>query len=402
MFVIELGLDVPNSLNFLRFSWLARAGAVTKRHKVAAALVVAGGGLAFWAFGHQQADAGAPAAGPVPVEVAVVRPQTVHPWANFSGRIAAVDDAEIRPQVSGRITEIRFRDGDHVKAGQVLFVIDPRPYQAAASKAQGDLASAIHNAKLADLELDRGRRLMAAHALAQENYDQRINAAAVAKAAVQSAEAALAQARVSIDYAYVKAPIAGRVSRAEITLGNLVNTTPSPPLLTSIVSDDGVYADFEIDAQTYLASVRKLAGTPIPVELSVEGDKDVVYRGTVASFDNHIDSNSGTIRARARFANTDGALIPGMFVSVRMSGGVIEHALLVSEKAIGADQNKRFVYVVGKRGTAEYREVTLGPELDGRRVVETGLKPGDRVILDGLQRLMPGVPVVAAAKVAAR
>lgn len=402
MFATEMGRRVRNSLKFLRFLRTWKVGAVTTRHKVVAALVVAGAGLAVWTFSHQQADAGAPAAGPVPVQVAVVRPETARPWVGFSGRIAAVDYAEIRPQVTGRITEIRFHDGDRVKAGDVLFVIDPRPYQAAAAKAQGDLTSAIHNAKLAELELQRGQRLMAAHALAQENFDQRVNAAAVAKAAVTSAQAALEQARVNVDYAYVKAPIGGRISRAEITLGNLVSTTPTPPLLTAIVSDDGVYADFEIDAQTYLASVRKQAGAPVPVELAVDGDKSVTYHGVVSSFDNRIDSGSGTMRARASFANTDGALVPGMFVSVRMSGGVIDRALMVSEKAIGSDQNKRFVYVVGKGSTAEYREVTLGAEIDGRRVVESGLKPGDEVILDGLQRLMPGMPVIAQAKIAAR
>jgi multidrug efflux system membrane fusion protein len=191
----------------------------------------------------------------------------------------------------------------------------------------------------------------------------------------------------------VKAPIGGRISRAEITLGNLVGSTPTPPLLASIASKDGVYADFEVDEQTYLSGVRgREQGQSIPVEVKVQGDSKV-YRGTVESFDNHIDSGSGTIRARARFANEDGALVPGMFVSVRMGGAAQTNAIVVPETAVGSDQSKRFVFVVGAGSKAEYRPVSLGVEVDGKRVVTDGLKPGDRLILDGLQKLAPGDPV---------
>lgn len=384
---------------YLNFLWIRNRLPlfVAKRHAVLGAGVVAGAVLAALAFNHQEANAQMAPAAPQTVRVERMRPQTVRPWADFSGRISAVDYAEIRPQVSGRITEIHFRDGDRVKAGDVLFVVDPRPYRAAVAKAEGDLASAVNSAKLAKTELARGKRLMQAHALAQETYDQRVSAAAVAEAAVQSARAALDQARLDVDYAYVKAPISGRISRPEITLGNLVGTTPTPPLLASIVSDDGVYADFEVDEQTYLNSVRDRAdeAQTIPVDLTVDGDKTRIYHGAIYSFDNRIDAGSGTIRARARFANHDGTLVPGMFVSVRMGRGTIANALMVPEKAIGADQNKRFVYIVGGDGRTQYREVTLGAAIGGRRVVETGLKPGDRVILDGLQRLAPGVPVTA-------
>jgi len=339
---------------------------------------------------------------PAGLSVAVnqLEPKTVSPFAEFSSRINAVDYAEIRPQVSGRITEIRFHDGEHVNAGDILLVIDPRPYQAAVDKAQADLTTAINNAKFAQAERERGNQLVKSNWLSQETFDQRTNADEVAKAAVQSAQAALESAQINLDYAYVKAPISGRVSRAEITVGNLVGEpTTAPPVLTSIVSDNGVYADFEVDQQTYLNNVRNFGQShaeqqKISVDVVVRGSEDRLYRGHIYSFDNRIDTGSGTIRARARFDNTDGGLIPGMFVSVRMGSGVIDDALLVPESAIGNDQSKRFVFVVGDGNKAEYRSVALGPQVDGNRVVLTGLKAGDRVILDHLQRLAPGAPVV--------
>jgi len=357
-------------------------------------LLIAGGYGLYHASAKSAPQPSTPAASPVMVEA--LKPQTVKPFAEFSGRIQAVDYAEIRPQVAGRITEIRFKDGQDVKAGDILFVIDPRPYQAAAAKAAGDLASAANNARLAKIEHDRGDRLIKAQALAQESFDQRVTADSVAQAAVKSAQAALAAAQVDVDRAFVKAPISGRISRAEITVGNLVGSaTAAPQLLASIVSDNGVYADFEVDEQTYLNSVRGQAkDQPIPIALTVQGDSQAkAYQGVIQSFDNHINSGSGTIRARARFDNQDGSLVPGMFVSVRMGGGTQADALLVPETAIGNDQSKRFVYVVGQGDKAEYREVSLGSTVDGNRVVTAGLKAGDRVILDGLQKLAPGAPV---------
>jgi len=373
-----------------------------KKHAfLGAALIALVAGGSFFFLHSRSGDAAVPAVQAFPVTALALQPQTVQPSAQFSGRINAVDYAEIRPQVGGRITEIRFHDGQQVKAGDILFVIDPRPYQAAAAKAEGDLASAINNAKLAKIEHDRGDRLMKAGALAQESYDQRVNGDGVAQAAVQSARAALASAQLNIDYAYIKAPISGRISRAEITLGNLVGATASaPPVLASIVSGNGVYADFEVDEQTYLNNVRNHAQTldqqaQIPVDLQIEGDSGHVYRGTIESFDNRINTGSGTIRARARFDNKDGSLVPGMFVSVKMGGGTLNNAIMVPESAIGNDQSKRFVFVVNRDSKAEYRQISLGAEVDGARIVTNGVKAGDRVILDGLQRLAPGVPVDA-------
>jgi multidrug efflux system membrane fusion protein len=342
------------------------------------------------------------AASAAPVSVETLTPRTVHPWAEFSGRISAVDYAEIRPQVTGRITEIRFHDGQQVKAGDILFVIDPRPYQAAVTQAEGNFATAINNAKFAKIERDNGERLMNANAIAKEVYEQRVTADGVAQAGIQAAQGALAAARLNVDYAYIKAPVSGRISRAEITVGNLVGSaTVAPQLLASIVSDNGVYADFEVDEQTFLNNVRNHAQTAdqqsaIPVDLTVQGDTGAnahAYHGTIESFDNHINNGSGTIRARAHFANEDGSLVPGMFVSVRMGGNTQNGALLVPDSAIGNDQSKRFVFVVGAGNKAEYRTITLGDEVDGNRVVTSGLKAGDRVILDGLQRLAPGASV---------
>src|SRR5215475_8132366 len=309
-----------------------------------------------------QASGSATADPAVPVSVDQLAPQTVDPYSEFSGRINAVDYAEIRPQVVGRITEIRFHDGQRVNAGDVLFVIDPRPYQSAVAKAEADLATAVHNAKFAKLESDRASQLVKPGAVSQENYDQRVNNQNVADAVVKSATAVLASAQVNVDYAFIKAPISGRISRAELTVGNLVGSpTAPPPLLASIVSGSGVYVDFEVDEQTYLNGVRSYGHTQeqqqrIPVEVMIRGDAQV-FRGHLLSFDNRIDTASGTIRARARFDNADGTLIPATYVSVRMGEGAIDNALVVPESALGNDQSKRFVFVANDSDKAEYRPV---------------------------------------------
>ncbi|HET7085947.1 MAG TPA: efflux RND transporter periplasmic adaptor subunit [Rhizomicrobium sp.] len=395
-------LDLAQAQNFVRLQANWPAKKLRRQLTGAALFLLIGGGYAAWHASAKPAPAAAPA--PAPVQVATLQAQTVKPFAEFSGRIDPVDYAEIRPQVAGRITEIRFKDGQQVKAGDVLFVIDPRPYQAAAAKASGDLASAVNNARLAKIERDRGERLINAQALAQESYDQRVNADNVAQAGVKSAQAALAAAQVDVDHAFIKAPISGRISRAEITVGNLVGSaTAAPQLLASIVSGNGVYADFEVDEQTYLNLVRSHAQDhAIPVDLTVQGDAEAkLYHGAIESFDNRISTGSGTIRARARFANEDGSLVPGMFVSVKMGGSSLSNSLLVPETAIGNDQSKRFVFVVGAGDKAEYREVTLGSPINGKRVVLSGLKSGDQVILDGLQKLAPGAPVAPQAVKAA-
>lgn len=355
-------------------------------------------GAAFHEIGSATAASQTAIAQAVPVNVVTVAPRNVRIWSQFSGRLSAVDYAEVRPEVGGRVTEVRFRDGQIVHAGDIIFVIDPRSYEAAAAKAKADLASARANAVLAKSNLDRAANLIKVQAVAQSFYDSAANANSVAVANVLVAEAALKQALVNVDYAYVKAPISGRISRPEITVGNLVQITVGAPLMTSIVSNDGIYADFEVDEQTYLDTVHAPTGThnqerKIPVEMTVQGDRERTYQGAIYSFDNRIDTGSGTIRARARFDNANGELVPGMFVSVKLGSGEGHNALLVPERAIGTDQNKRFVFVVGRDSKAAFREVTLGAEVDGSRIVASGLEPGERVIVDGLQHVAPGAPV---------
>lgn len=344
------------------------------------------------------AAAAAPAA--LPVDVQTVAPRDVRLWASYSGRMRAVDFAQVRPEVSGRIMEVKFADGQIVQAGDVLFVIDPSSYEAAVAKAEANLASARTNATFAAAELERAGDLVRTKAVAQRTYDERLNASRMAQAAIRVAEAELKQARLDLDHAYVKAPIGGRVSRAEITTGNLVQAGPTAPVLTSIVSNEGIYADFEVDEQTYLKSLRARGDTRdkvrgIAVELTVPGDEGRTVAGTLESFDNRIDTASGTIRARARFDNRDGTLVPGMFVSVRLATDGGSAALLVPERAVGNDQSKKFVYVVGDDSKVAYREVRLGQTVEGQRIVLAGLNAGDKVIVSGLQPVRPAVTVAA-------
>ncbi|HEX3431164.1 MAG TPA: efflux RND transporter periplasmic adaptor subunit [Rhizomicrobium sp.] len=363
----------------------------------AAIVLLAGMALIAW---HAKADTKPVAAVPsaIRVGVASVHARPVRIWSEFSGRMTAVDSADIRPEVSGRITEIRFRNGQTVKAGDILFVIDPRPYAAAIAKAEADLATARSNAGFAHSDLARAAALIGAQAISRAYYDQRVNAEGVADASIKAAEAELATAKVDLDHAYVKAPIGGRVSRAELTVGNVVQSGANAPLLTSIVSNDGIYADFDVDEQTYLEAVRAHAATPTrdqktPVEIMIPGDTGNRYEGTIESFDNRINTGTGTIRARARFANWDGTLVPGMFVSVRLASAHDSNAILVPEAAVGSDQSKRFVFVVGSGNRADYRAVALGEEVGGEQVVTSGLHNGERVIVSGLQKVQPGALV---------
>jgi multidrug efflux system membrane fusion protein len=367
----------------------------------ATAVIAIGSALAFQHYTNASAQPAEtpPAVMPAtPVSVKTVSPDDVMIWSEFSGRMNAVDFAEIRPQVSGRITQVRFADGQSVKAGAVLFVIDPRPFEATLAKAQANLVTARTNAEFANTEFERAAVLIKSQAIAQRFYDERANAKRVADAAILAAEADVQQAELNLDYAHVKAPIAGRLSRVEITVGNLVEAGPNAPVLTSIVSNQGIYADFDVDEQTYVNTIRANAATEaeerkISVELTAQGDSTRVYRGTIHSFDNRITTASGTIRARARFDNKDGRLVPGMFVSVRLASSAPSSALLVPDRAIGSDQSKRFVFVVGADSKAAYREVSLGASVNHERIVLSGLSAGERVIVDGLQHVQPNATV---------
>lgn len=329
------------------------------------------------------------------VTVKTIERQKVRIWSEFSGRLQAVDIAEIRPEVGGRITEVHFEDGGLVKAGDVIFVIDPRPYEAAVARAEAKVATAKANAGYAKLEMDRAANMIKTQAVAQRIYDERFNANEVAVASVKSAEADLKQAKVDLEHAYVQAPISGRAGRVELTVGNLVQPGVNAPLMTRIVANDPIYADFEVDEQTYLDSVRNVARNrnserEIPVQLYINGNKEDVYKGTIYSFDNRLDVGTGTIRARAKFDNKDGVLVPGMFVTVALGKSVDEEVLLVPQQAISTDQNKKYVYLVDKDNKVIYREVDLGKEYGNQRIVLKGLEPEDRVIVNGLQHIKAG------------
>ncbi len=356
-------------------------------------------GAGFHAY-HQKTEANTPTTQTpqaMPVVVDVVKTKPVQIWKEFSARMAAVDFAEIRPQVSGNITDIRFEDGQVVSKGDVLYVIDPRPYQAAVQQAKAELDAAQNDAKHTQKEFQRTKGLIKTKAISQRIYDERANAAVIAKTTVDAAKALLVQAQINLDHAFVKAPISGRVSRAEITTGNLVEAGPNAPVLTSIVSSNGIYADFDVDEQTYLTHIRSAAKNKetektIPVKLSL-GRGTYFYEGFIHSFDNRIDTASGTIRARAYFSNNDEALLPGMFGKLQLGSAIAQEHILVSEKAIGTNQDRKFVYIVNETNQVTYREVNVGNSLNGKRIITDGLKDGDSVITEGLIRMRPGMLV---------
>ena len=334
----------------------------------------------------------------LPVETVVVEKLPVRVWRSFPARLDAVDEVELRPQVSGRIVEVHFKDGQTVARGDVLFVIDPRPFEAARAQARADLDGAKQRRDFAERELIRARKLIRKDAVAERVVDERANDFATAKADVEAAAARLEQAEINIDRAYVKAPIAGRVSRVEVTVGNLVQSGSEAPLLTSIVSNEGIYADFDVDENTYLGFIRSSGHDlstekTIPVRLTVGSDGKDVFEGRIHAFDNRIDPRTGTIRARAYFNNADGRLLPGMFAQVKMGGATERDAVLLSERAILTDQDRKYVYVVQPDAKAAYREVALGASVADKRIIEKGLSAGDQVIVGGLMLVRPNTPV---------
>ena len=329
----------------------------------------------------------------MPVKVIKVEPEKAQIWKDFSGRISAIDYVEIRPQVSGTITEVDFTDGQHVEAGDVLFVIDKRPYEAAVRKAEAALKRDQDLFALANKEMLRAKELIKTNALSNRVYDERKSARQVALSEIDAAKAALEQAKIDLDYATITAPVSGYTSRAEITKGNLVEAGPNAPILTTIVSDAGVYADFDVDEKTYLQYVHG-AKDKILVKLVIPNLEEKTYDGEIHSFDNRIDPASGTIRARAFFDNEEKNLVPGMFVRIKMGSPTQDARILVPDSVIGTDQDRKFVMVVDDKNTAQYRPVTLGESTGGRRVILSGLKGGEKVITERLMFLRPGMPVL--------
>jgi len=329
----------------------------------------------------------------VAVDVAQVSSRSITDWREYSGRLEAVDQVRIRPLVSGTITQVHFEDGSLVQEGDVLFTIDPRPYQAAVDRAQADLAAARARMAYTGADLARARRLLDKNAIAKRDFEQKRNASRVAAAEKQSAEAALATTELDLEHTQIVAPVSGRVSRAEVTEGNIVSAGTGAQPLTTLVSVDKMYASFEVDEQSFLSFVnpaRNGGAAQIAVNMGLGNERGFPRQGKVASIDNRLDASSGTIRLRAVFDNADGMLLPGLYARIQLVGGAPRPAVLIKESAIGTDQSKRFVVVVDGQNRTSYREVQLGPVQNGLRVVEAGLTPGERIVVNGLQRIRPG------------
>lgn len=325
------------------------------------------------------------------VDVAVVSQRRITDWQAYSGRLEAVQRAEIRPQVSGILTAVHFKDGGLVKKGDPLFTIDPRPYAAEVARAEAQLAAAEARNGYAANELARGERLLVDNAIARREFEEKQNAAREAQARLREARAALQVARLNLEYTQIVAPISGRVSRAEITVGNLV--APNGPVaLTSIVSADQIYVAFDVDEQSYLKRVAK-GDSKLPVQVALGDEETPSHQGQLVSVDNRFDTSSGTIRLRALLDNREARLLPGLYARVQLGSAAEREALMVDEKAVGTDQSKRFVLALDAANKLSYREVKLGSQVQGLRVVESGLAPGERIVVNGLHMVQPGAVI---------
>ncbi|KQV53072.1 RND transporter MFP subunit [Pelomonas sp. Root1217] len=363
-----------------------------------AVALVALGGVGFAQFGSGAAQANsAPAAPPAtPVSVAQVVSQDVSAWNEFSGRLEAVERVDVRARVSGAVQAVHFREGSLVKAGDLLVTIDPAPYQAEVARLEAQVAAAQARVTYTLSEAQRAKSLLEERAVARREFDEKDNAARESAANLRAAQAALQSAQLSLSYTQVRAPVAGRVGKIEVTQGNLVAAGAGAPVLTTLVSVSPIYASFDADEKVVREALASLPGGAaerkgmerIPVEMLSGSDKS--QTGRLQLVDNQVDARSGTLRVRAVFDNKDGGLIPGQFAKLRMGQAKNEPALLVNERAVGTDQDKRYVIVVGQGNQAEWRGVTLGANVNGLRVVTSGLKGGERIVVGGVQRVRPG------------
>jgi multidrug efflux system membrane fusion protein len=344
-----------------------------------------------------QAAAAAP-----PVTIAQPAKRTVTDWDEFTGRFDAVEEVQVRARVGGFVTNVEFRDGAFVSAGDLLYIIDPRPFEAVAEQADGQLSDARAKAELAKRELDRGLTLVQTSAVSESTVDQRRQALQAAKAAQMQAEGLLKAAQLNIEFSHVVAPIGGRVSRHLVSIGNLVQGSEGgATLLTSIVSLDPIYIYFDMDEATYLKYNRlyfegkrpSSRDNPNPVQVTLTGETKPSHDGKVDFLDNRMDVSTGTLRGRAVIPNKDFSILPGQFGRVRLIASAPYEALLVPDTAIATDQSRKIVFVVKDDDTVEAKPVTLGPLDEGLRVIREGLKPEDRVVIDGLQRVRVGAKV---------
>jgi membrane fusion protein, multidrug efflux system len=355
--------------------------------------------------GPAQADT-PPAAPPAAVvSVATVVASDVAAWDEFSGRLEAVERVELRSRAAGTVQAVHFREGALVKKGDLLFTIDAAPYAAEVDRAEAQVTAARSRLLHATNEQQRSQRLWDDHAIAQRELDTSNNTQREADANLRAALAALQSAQLNLGYTQVRAPIDGRIGRIEVTAGNLVAAGPGAPVLTTLVSVSPIYASFDADEQIMARALKALPGGAgarsqldrIPVQMGTASgsatNSDLPFAGRLQLVDNQVDGKSGTIRVRAVFDNKDGSLIPGQFARLRMGSPKAAPALLINERAVGTDQNKKFVMVVDKDNKANYREVTLGAHVNGLRVATSGLQPGERIVVNGLQRVRPGAPV---------
>jgi multidrug efflux system membrane fusion protein len=367
------------------------------------AVVLAGSVGTYFAMRSEKAQAQASANQPpqaTPVSVALVEQRDVAVWDEFSGRLEAIERVEVRSRVAGALLEVHFREGALVKKDDLLITIDPATYAAEVDRNEAQVAAAEARVELTKGDVDRGEKLSGSRIISQRELDQRVNAQREAEANVRAAKAALQTAKLNLDYTQVRAPVTGRVGRLEVTVGNLVAAGPSAPVLTMLVSVSPIYASFNADEQVVTRALKTLADQNavsevdrIPVRMST-ATSDESFEGKLQLIDNQVDARSGTVRVRAVFDNADGRLIPGQFARLRMGQPKAEPALMVNERAIGTDQNKKFVLVVSADNKAEYREITLGANVDNLRVVTSGLKSGERIVVNGLQRIRPGALIV--------
>ncbi|MCB5184650.1 efflux RND transporter periplasmic adaptor subunit [Methylobacillus gramineus] len=360
---------------------------------IAAALLIGSGTVLLSQSGNKAHAEQTAAPQAATVDVAVVESRQVTDWQDYSGRLEAVDRVEIRPLVSGTLTKIHFKDGDLVKKGDTLFTIDPRPFEAEVARAQAQVSSTEARLDYTSHDLERAERLISDNAIARRDFEEKRNAALEAKAALLGAQASLQTARLNLEYSRITAPVSGRISRAEITLGNIVSAGAGSVALTTLVSTANIYAAIEVDEQSYLKFIsgeQSSNSKAIKVLLGLANEEGFSRQGHIGSVDNRLDTTSGTIRVRAIFENSNGQLLPGLYARVRIGSGVQREAVLIDEKAVGTDQDKRFVLVVDDKGQANYREVHIGAPQGNLRVVESGLKAGERIVVNGLQRVRPG------------
>ena len=357
------------------------------------AILGAGTGTILARHAGAQTNAAASAPAAAQVDVATVVSRDITDWQDYSGRLEAVDHVDIRPQVSGTLTSVNFKDGSYVNKGDVLFTIDARPYAAEVERAKAMLSAADANVTFTTSNLARSQRLISDSAISRSDYEQTQNAAKAAVANQLAAQAALTSAKLNLEYTRITAPVSGRVSRAEVTVGNLVAAGGAAQVLTTLVSTAHIYASFDVDEQTFLKYInpeRSGKGSSAPVYLGLANETDFPRLGHVSSVDNSLNTSSGTIRVRAEFDNPNGVLLPGLYARIRLGGGLPHAGILISEQAVGTDQDKRFVLVVDSANKTAYREVKLGAQQDGLQVINSGLAAGDRIVVNGLQRVQPG------------